>query len=127
MVDALCKRGSLSSSAFSLNSKLVKSFWSSFLKLIILFGLAISFNLAVVVGVEASTCRQLNHHSICLVKIKRSAKNYWEYRAVISIDGKKQPLEIYNCRDRLLSNRYKNVVPFSDDGVGEFVCKLYNK
>lgn len=127
MVNACFKRCRLSSFAFGINFRLVKSFWSSFLKLLILLGLAISFNSIVVVAAEASTCQQLNHHEICLVKLKRSAKYYWEYRAVISVDGQKQPLEIYNCRDRLHTNRYKNIVPFRDDGVGKLVCRLYAK
>lgn len=127
MVDALFERCSLCSFAFSFNSRLVKSLWSSFLKIIVLSYLTISFNLVVVVSAEASTCRQLNDHSICILKIKRSAKYYWEYRAVISVDGKKKPLEIYNCRDRITTNRYKAVVPFTKDGVGELVCSLYAK
>jgi hypothetical protein len=49
---------------------------------------------------EASFCRSLNDRSICILSIKRSAKYHWEYRAAVSINGIKSPVEIYNCRDR---------------------------
>ncbi len=127
MVDALVKCFSLYSSAFSLSFRLVKSFWTSFVKILILFLLTLSFNLAIVVSAEASTCRQLDNHSICIVSIKRSAKYYWEYRAAISVDGQKKPVEIYNCRDRLKINYHKTVVPFATNGVGELICSLYTK
>lgn len=127
MVDAFFQRCCLSYFAFDRDFRLVKSIHSSFLKLVILFCLAIYLELLAIVPAEASTCRQLNHHEVCIVKLKRSAKYYWEYRAVISVDGKKKPLEIYNCRDRLKTNRHRDVVPFSQDGIGELVCSLYDK
>ena len=49
---------------------------------------------------EASVCRNYQGREICIVDIKRSAKNYWEYRVILSVGGVKQPLEVYNCRDR---------------------------
>ncbi|GAB4198823.1 MAG: hypothetical protein Fur006_48980 [Coleofasciculaceae cyanobacterium] len=48
---------------------------------------------------EAALCRTSNDRLICILSIKRSAKNYWEYRAAISVDGVKRPIEVYNCRD----------------------------
>ena len=127
MVDALFQRCCLSCFTFDRYPRLVKSIRSSFIKLLILFCLAIYLNLLAIVPAEASTCRQLARHNVCIIKLKRSAKYYWEYRAVISVDGKKKPLEIYNCRDRLKTNRDKDVVPFSQDGIGELVCSLYAK
>ena len=127
MVNDLFKCFNLHSSTFSLSSRLVKSFWSSLLKILILLLLASFFNLTNVVSAQASTCRQLDNHSICIVSIKRSAKYYWEYRAAISVDGRKQPVEIYNCRDRLKINYHKTVVPFATNGVGELICSLYTK
>ncbi|MFB2978793.1 hypothetical protein [Microseira sp. BLCC-F43] len=47
---------------------------------------------------QASFCRTSDRRVICIKSIKRSAKNYWEYRAVVSIDGVARPLEVYNCR-----------------------------
>ena len=127
MVDAFFQRDRLSDFAFDRHFRLVKFIRSSFLKLLILVYLAIFFNLIFTFTAEASTCRKLDRHNICIVKLKRSAKYYWEYRAVISVDGQKKPLEIYNCRDRFKTNRYRDVVPFSNDGIGELVCSLYAK
>ena len=36
---------------------------------------------------EAYTCRNYNGHQVCILSIKRSAKNHWEYRASVSADG----------------------------------------
>ncbi|MEH2027585.1 MAG: hypothetical protein V7K62_29185 [Nostoc sp.] len=54
----------------------------------------------------ASVCRNYDdynglrlHHQICILSISRSAKNYWEYRATVSVDGVKRPTEVYNCRE----------------------------
>jgi hypothetical protein len=45
-------------------------------------------------------CRHYNHHEICVLSIKRSAKNYWEYLASVRVDGVKRPIERYDCRNR---------------------------
>ena len=103
------------------------SLTKTFFKIVILGCLILVLNLIVADFAKAATCRQLGGHSFCLVTIKRSAKNYWEYRAVISVDGQKQPLEIYNCRDRTKIDHHKMIIPFADDGVGELVCSLYRK
>ena len=72
----------------------------------------------------ASFCRQLNGHLICIVSIKRSAKNYWEYRTVISVDSIEKPLEIYNCRNQTKTQNNGKIVPFESDGVGELICRI---
>jgi hypothetical protein len=96
-------------------------------KLISVLNLILIFCLGVVPAAEASFCRQLDNHSICIVRIKRSAKNYWEYRAVVSIDGKKKPMEIYNCRDKLRVQSDNITVPFKSNGVGKLLCSLFDK
>ncbi len=73
-----------------------------------------------------TACHLFNGHQICAVSLRRSAQHYWEYRTVVSIDGVKQPLEIYNCRDRtrtLASNG--SVIPFLTDRTGDWVCQLF--
>ena len=75
--------------------------------------------------VEAQSCRTFNGHQTCAVSIKRSAARYWEYRTVVSIDGVKQPLELYNCRDRtraLASDG--SLVPFLTGKTGDWICQL---
>ena len=39
---------------------------------------------------EAWTESNRFEQQVCILKLKRSAKNYWEYRAKVSIDGEKQ-------------------------------------
>lgn len=83
-----------------------------------------------------SLCRNVSNHLICIKSINRSAKNYWEYRAVVSIDGVDRPIEVYNCRDRPLSgtegDRVKirhdgTVVPFEQQGAAELICSFFQK
>ncbi len=77
--------------------------------------------------VEAAFCRNLNNHNICIVQIKRSAKYYWEYRATISIDGKKRLREIYNCRTHSVIKADRQIIPFESNGVGELICSRFAK
>ncbi|MBF2077363.1 MAG: hypothetical protein IGR76_02290 [Synechococcales cyanobacterium T60_A2020_003] len=74
----------------------------------------------------AVPCYQTDSHSICLVSVKRSAKQFWEYRAVVSMDGVQREQEVYNCRDRQRIQADGRVVAFEPDGAGEVICrKLY--
>ncbi len=75
----------------------------------------------------ASFCRHSNNHSICILSIKRSAKNYWEYRAAVSIDGVKRPVEIYNCRDRIRVRPDGTFVWFDAHGAGELICSFLQR
>lgn len=77
---------------------------------------------------DAAMCRERNDQQVCILKLKRSAKNYWEYRAQVSIDGKKQAnKEIYNCRDRTLTRKGKYPIPFKLNSPGELVCEIFQK
>ena len=77
---------------------------------------------------NADLCRDRFGQRVCILKLKRSAKNYWEYRATVSLDGKKQrDKEIYNCRDRTLTRKGKYPIPFKDNSPGELVCKTFQK
>ncbi|AFZ32050.1 hypothetical protein Glo7428_3581 [Gloeocapsa sp. PCC 7428] len=72
----------------------------------------------------ASMCRSYGGHQICIISIERSAKNYWEYKAAMSVDGVKQPIAIYNCRDRLKLQDKKSV-QFSDNDPGYLICSFF--
>ena len=72
----------------------------------------------------AETCRTIAGQQICIVTIQRSAKHYWEYRAVIRIDGVTYPLERYNCRDRTKTQPDGTIVPFASEGAGRLICQL---
>ncbi|MEG4394612.1 hypothetical protein [Microcoleus sp. BROC3] len=76
---------------------------------------------------EASVCRNDRGSEICIVDIKRSAKNYWEYRVILSVDGVKQPLEVYNCRDRTTVKKDGTVLAFGQNNPGEIVCGFFNQ
>lgn len=73
----------------------------------------------------ALPCRQLAEQRVCLVSLQRSAKNYWEYRAILRINDRELPLEMYNCRDRTKQQENGTVVRFDPLGIGNFVCQLY--
>jgi hypothetical protein len=77
---------------------------------------------------HADMCRVRFGQQVCILKLKRSAKNYWEYRATVSIDGEKQRAkEIYNCRDRTLIRKEKYPISFQSNSPGELVCGLFQK
>jgi hypothetical protein len=75
--------------------------------------------------VEAAVCRTIDDRSICIITIKRSAKNYWEYRASVKVDDVEKPIEIYNCRDRTKVQADGTVVPFEPDGAGALICSFF--
>ncbi len=73
----------------------------------------------------APICRTLQDHDICILSIKRSAKNFWEYNAAVSIDGKRGPKENYNCRSRYKTLRNGSIEYFDKESIGSLVCKIY--
>ena len=82
--------------------------------------------LATVLPVEAAElCRNLNNRTVCIVSINRSAKNYWEYRAAVRVDGVERPVEVYNCRDRIRVQQDGTIVPFESNDASKLVCRLF--
>jgi hypothetical protein len=69
-------------------------------------------------------CRTVNQQQVCILQIKRSAKNYWEYRATVQIDGERRPQEIYDCRHQRRIQRDGSSEPFQADGAGPIICEL---
>ncbi len=77
---------------------------------------------------DASLCRVRNGQQVCILQLKRSAKNYWEYRAKVSLDGEQQRgREIYNCRDRTLTRKGKYPIPFKPNSPGQLICQTFQK
>ena len=74
---------------------------------------------------QAARCQNFDGHKICIISLKRSPKRYWNYRAAISIDGKKKPVEIYNCRSNFKIQNNGKIVSFTENGPGQFVCKNF--
>lgn len=81
----------------------------------------------IVPGAHAAYCRTVENHDICILDIQRSAKNYWEYRARVSVDGVARPLAVYDCRDRVLIRSDGSRVPFRTDITGAVVCTLFRR
>jgi len=82
---------------------------------------------SVALPAEASVCRNYQGREICIVDIKRSAKNYWEYRVTLSVDQVKQPLEVYNCHDRTTVKKDGTVLVFGQNNPGEIVCSFFDR
>lgn len=78
--------------------------------------------------IEANICKFWSGHQVCVVRIKRSAKYYWEYRTILSVDGLKQPEIVYDCRNFSYFKPDKTKVFFENDdhNLGNFVCSLFN-
>ncbi|HAA28294.1 MAG TPA: hypothetical protein DCE56_12185 [Cyanobacteria bacterium UBA8553] len=91
----------------------------------LLLFLMLSFSIAL--PAEASFCRNSNEHLVCILSIKRSAKNYWEYRAAVSVDRVERPIEVYNCRARTRLRKDGAIVPFESNGAGELICRFFQK
>ncbi|MGB3650008.1 MAG: hypothetical protein WBA41_02195 [Rivularia sp. (in: cyanobacteria)] len=97
------------------------------MKLIALLLVSLSIMFSFALPANAETCSDYNGHEVCIINLRRSAKRYWTYRATISIDGKKLPREIYNCRGEFRIQKNGKIVPFKEDGVGNLVCQFYKK
>ncbi|ABA20848.1 hypothetical protein Ava_1224 [Trichormus variabilis ATCC 29413] len=80
---------------------------------------------AVALPAVAAVCRNYHGQHICIVNINRSAKNYWEYKASITIDGEKRPLEVYNCRHKFKLQQDGTLVTFQRKDPGEFICSFF--
>ncbi len=93
--------------------------------IIILFVVA---SLLIAPRIEANICQFWSGHQVCVVQIKRSAKYYWEYRTILSVDGTKQPEIVYDCRSFYYFDPEKNKVFFknNENDLGNFVCDLFD-
>lgn len=76
---------------------------------------------------HAAYCRSVENHEVCILDIQRSAKNYWEYRARVSVDGEARSMAVYDCRDRSLTRQDGTRVSFRSDITGEVVCRLFRR
>jgi hypothetical protein len=120
-----CKRASFGKNIGKpINEKLINTL--AVMKYVV-FVLLLVISLAVAFPALASVCRNWDDHQICIVDIKRSAKNYWEYRAAVSIDGVKRPIEVYNCRSRVKVLQDGTALPFEHNDPGELICSFFKK
>lgn len=92
-----------------------------------LFWLGLLCWLATTAPVKAEFCRQVDGHQICILKIERSAKNYWQYQALASVDGVEKPIASYDCRERSITDFDGNLSSFRSRLDGKLVCSLYRR
>ncbi|QYO62754.1 hypothetical protein [Leptolyngbya sp. 7M] len=91
----------------------------------LVLGLALAFSLPL--PATAAFCRIIGGQTICILEIKRSAKNYWEYRAAVKVNDEERPIEIYNCREQIRVRQDGITVPFQPNGAGELICRVLNR
>ncbi|MEO0868756.1 MAG: hypothetical protein AAFY17_09975 [Cyanobacteria bacterium J06642_11] len=85
----------------------------------------ISWGTAPPVAMAAPLCRTIDNHQVCILKITRSAKYYWEYRAIVKIDDKQRPMGRYNCRTRKYLRRDGETID-GDPGT-QVICSLFKQ
>ena len=88
----------------------------------LLIAIILFFNLVLSSSAQASTCRNYDDQKVCIVRIKRSAKYYWRYRTEIKINGIKQPMMIYDCRQQKKFTKEGVGIPFKSVGIENFIC-----
>jgi hypothetical protein len=98
---------------------------SRLLRAVLVVGLL--FTVIWVAPAEAAHCRTLKGQNVCIDWIKRSAKLYWEYQAVVSIDGKPQEKQVYDCRSRVIIDDQNTAFSFGKNDPGSVVCDLYRE
>lgn len=76
---------------------------------------------------QALPCRHYRGHEVCILSIKRSAKNYWEYRASVRLDGVTKPIRIYDCRSRRIVLGDPFLEELEQDDTPEVVCSYFKK
>ena len=77
------------------------------------------------IAAESERCQTIAGQEICVESLRRSAKYYWQYRAVLKIDGKRQPTEIFDCHSRTL--KMTGDRPSASEKKRQFVCGLLSK
>jgi hypothetical protein len=97
--------------------------WQTLLGIVLLFLLLLGLSGPSLAGTCTRTSSQAGSHQICILKIERSAKKYWEYWAVVQVDGVTQPKTVYDCRARVSIRPDQTRAPFTD--AGPLVCRLY--
>ncbi len=105
-------------------------------KRLLVFILSTSFWLATQQPLIAKTCQKTfsqnaSGQPICLLQIKRSAKNYWEYRVALKIGDRPKVTRIYDCRQHSYWQADKAQVTtqnlIEQDQLEKYVCRLYQK
>jgi hypothetical protein len=75
---------------------------------------------------QATVCSQRDRQEVCLGSLQRSAKNYWEYRVRLKVDGRLQSPVIYDCRAGKKSWIAGVWMDLVVDAVDITACSLYH-
>ncbi|AFY37498.1 hypothetical protein Lepto7376_1131 [[Leptolyngbya] sp. PCC 7376] len=91
------------------------------------WGIVIAFGLMFCSAAPAIAvqCQTIGDQEICLVSVKRSAKYYWQYRAVLKINGKQHPSERFDCHPR--NTKTQGDRQSLKDQKHAFVCNIIPK
>lgn len=73
----------------------------------------------------APQCRTVSNQQVCVLKITRSAKYYWEYRAVVKVDNSRRPMGRYDCRTRAYVD--KNGKRIEEDVGAQVICSFFRQ
>jgi hypothetical protein len=99
-------------------------------RIIITFLLALVWTAGMALPAVAAQCQTVASQEVCVLNLRRSAKNYWEYWAQLSINGVKQPERVYDCRV-FAKERSRNIPSelsaetVKSESIGSLVCRLY--
>lgn len=105
-------------------------------KHLLAFILIASFWLTPQQQLSAKTCQKTfdqnsSGQPICLLQIKRSAKNYWEYRVSLKIGDRPKITRVYNCRQHSYWQADLGQVNQQEQTeqkqLEKYICRLYNK
>ena len=89
-------------------------------------GLLLAVNLWLSPAAKADPlCRTVADHQVCVLKITRSAKYYWEYRAVVKVDQQQRPMGRYNCQTQEYVSRDGQHVP--NDVAAQVICSFFKR
>ncbi len=82
-------------------------------------------------AVAAALCRTVSladqPHEVCILKITRSAKQYWEYRAAARVDGETRPVEAYDCRQQVRIRKDGKRIRIEQDAAGTLICQFFDR
>jgi hypothetical protein len=87
---------------------------------------SIVFWLAYPAPAQGCVCDQRNGQQICVERIQRSAKKYWEYRVQLTVNGVAQPLVFYNCYQQKKSQDRGAWVDLVEDKIDRLACSLFH-
>jgi hypothetical protein len=79
----------------------------------------------VALPVQASFCKSIANQKVCILRIDRSAKKYWEYQVQLSVNRVAQPVAIYNCLENWWLQPDGQWQKFANESVPAVACSLF--